>query len=404
MDTNAPQTSLQAPFAPSHDVAVARAAALAEELRGRVAEGEGLRRLPAENVAALRRSGLLRVLQARRHGGWQMPLRTHLDVVAAIGRGCGATAWCLGVIHAHSWLMALFPPAAQDETYGADPDTIIAAAISPRGTARPVEGGYVLNGAWPFGSGSQHAQWVFLGAFVENAAGEVVDDADLLVPVADITIKDDWHVTGLRGTGSCTMVAKDAFVPAHRYLSLRAAIGGDTPGAALHEGALYRSAAVPVLALALTPCALGIARTGLDAFKARLPGREVAYTQREVQRDMPVTHLQAAQAATRIDAAEAVLYRCADDIAAAAERGEMLSLEKRARVRMDCAWAVRQCLDAVEILYLASGGSGIAEGSPLGRAWRDLHAVNMHGLLNLETNLEMYGRIVLGLPPNTPLI
>ena len=36
--------------------------------------------------------------------------------------------------------------------------------------------------------------------------------------------------------------------------------------------------------------------------------------------------------------------------------------------------------------------------------WRDLHAVNMHGLLNLETNLEMYGRIVLGLKPNTPLI
>jgi len=30
--------------------------------------------------------------------------------------------------------------------------------------------------------------------------------------------------------------------------------------------------------------------------------------------------------------------------------------------------------------------------------------VNMHGLLNLQTNLEMYGRIVLGLKPNTPLI
>jgi 3-hydroxy-9,10-secoandrosta-1,3,5(10)-triene-9,17-dione monooxygenase len=55
-------------------------------------------------------------------------------------------------------------------------------------------------------------------------------------------------------------------------------------------------------------------------------------------------------------------------------------------------------------LYLASGGSGIADGSALGRAWRDLHAVNMHGLLNLQTNMELYGRIVLGLKPNTPLI
>jgi 3-hydroxy-9,10-secoandrosta-1,3,5(10)-triene-9,17-dione monooxygenase len=82
----------------------------------------------------------------------------------------------------------------------------------------------------------------------------------------------------------------------------------------------------------------------------------------------------------------------------------MMEFTKRARVRADCAWAVRQCLEAVEILYLASGGSGIADSSALGRAWRDLHAVNMHGLLNLETNMELYGRIVLGLKPNTPLI
>ena len=53
---------------------------------------------------------------------------------------------------------------------------------------------------------------------------------------------------------------------------------------------------------------------------------------------------------------------------------------------------------------LASGGSGIGEATPVQRAWRDIHAINMHGLLNVETNAEMYGRVVLGLPPNTPLI
>lgn len=82
----------------------------------------------------------------------------------------------------------------------------------------------------------------------------------------------------------------------------------------------------------------------------------------------------------------------------------MMEFTKRARVRVDCAHAVRQCLEAVEILYLASGGSGISELSPLQRAWRDVHAVNMHGLMNLQMNQEMYGRVVLGLKPNTPLI
>jgi len=44
------------------------------------------------------------------------------------------------------------------------------------------------------------------------------------------------------------------------------------------------------------------------------------------------------------------------------------------------------------------------EANPIQRASRDLHAMNLHGFLNLHTNLEMYGRIVLGLPQNTPLI
>jgi 3-hydroxy-9,10-secoandrosta-1,3,5(10)-triene-9,17-dione monooxygenase len=388
----------------SHEELVKRAAALIPQLRERVSEADKLRKMPPGNVEAVRKAGLFRVLQARRYGGHQQSLRTHIDTIATVGQGCGSTAWCMGVIQAHSWLMAHFPQAAQEETFGANPDALISAVISPRGQAKPVKGGYVLNGVWPFGSGSQYADWLFLGAAVLDGKGEVADEADLLVPSADVTIKDDWNVTGLRGTGSCTIIAKDVFVPEHRYVSLRGLIGGKTPGTALHEGTLYKSAGVPVLALALTPCALGIARAALEAFKQRLPGREVAYTEREVQIEMPVTHVQAASAATRIDVAEALLYRCADEIAAAAERGEMMEFTKRARVRADCAYAVRQCLEAVEILYLASGGSGIAETSPLGRAWRDLHAVNMHGLLNLETNMELYGRVVLGLKPNTPLI
>jgi 3-hydroxy-9,10-secoandrosta-1,3,5(10)-triene-9,17-dione monooxygenase len=158
------------------------------------------------------------------------------------------------------------------------------------------------------------------------------------------------------------------------------------------------------LALAITPAALGMAEAALAAFKERLPGREIAYTEHEIQIDSPTTHRQVADAATRIHVARLLLHRCADDIEAAAARGEMMELTARARVRMDCAHAVRQCMEAVEILYLASGGSGISQTNPVQRAWRDLHAVNMHGALTLETNQVMYGRILLGLKPNTPLI
>src|SRR5262249_46331405 len=156
---------------------------------------------------------LFKVLQARRHGGHQAGLHAHVDVVRTLARGCASTAWCVGVVHAHSWLMAHCPERAQNETYGGDPDTLISAVIAPRGNALRVNGGYRLNGFWPFGSNSEHAQWLFLGAVICDAGGAVIDEADLLVPTRDITIRDDWNVAGLRGTGSCSIVAKDVFVP-----------------------------------------------------------------------------------------------------------------------------------------------------------------------------------------------
>jgi 3-hydroxy-9,10-secoandrosta-1,3,5(10)-triene-9,17-dione monooxygenase len=389
---------------PNQTEMVARAAELVGKLSAQAGDAERMRRLPDASVAAVRDAGLFKVLQARRFGGYQLSLHAHVDTVATIARGCGSTAWCMGVIHAHSWVMGSFPQAAQEETYGAMPDTIISAVIAPRGKATPAEGGYVLNGFWPFASGCQHSQWLLLGAQILDRAGAVVDEADLLVPTAEIQIRDDWNVVGLRGTGSCSVVAKDVFVPRHRYLSLPGLTQGKTPGAALHEGSLYKSAAVPVLALALAPSALGMAEAALAAFQERLPGREVAYTNHIIQRDNSTTHRLLADAATRIHVARLLLHRCVDDIEAAAERGAMMEFAARARIRMDCAHAVRQCLEAVEGLLLACGGSGIGESNPVQRAWRDLHAVNMHGLLALDTNQEMFGRVMLGLEPNTTLI
>jgi 3-hydroxy-9,10-secoandrosta-1,3,5(10)-triene-9,17-dione monooxygenase len=383
---------------------IERAHALIPELGQRAAEAETLRRLPEANVAALKRAGLLKVLQARRYGGHQASLHAHVDTVATIARGCGSTAWCMGVVHAHSWLMGSFPREAQEETYGADPDTFISAVIAPRGEAKPADGGYVLSGFWPFASGCQHAQFLLLGARILGADGAVVDEADLLVPAKDIVINDDWNVAGLRGTGSCSVAAKNVFVPRHRALSLPGLIEGKAPGVSLHDGSLYKSAAVPVLQLALAPGAIGIAEAALDAFQDRLPGRIIAYTLGEKQIESATTHRQLADAATRVRVARLLLHRAVDDIEAAANAGATMAPRDRARIRMDCAHAVAQCREAVDTLFLACGGSGLAETNPIQRAWRDLHAIAMHGALALEVNQEMFGRMLLGLPPNTTLI
>lgn len=384
---------------------VARTRAIIPELRSRADEAAVLRRVPAENFVTMKHAGSLRTLQSTRNGGFGASVRTHLEVVAALSEGCGSTGWCAGVIQAHSWLMSHFPVEAQDETYGVDPDTVISAVIGPRGRAvRHSDGSHTLTGVWPFASGNENSQWLLLGGVVVDEAGNDIDQGDFLIPTASVTRHDDWFVNGLTGTGSCTVQVTDMEVPAHRFLSLPGLIiNGRGPGAEAQDGWNHRCAPVPVLAFALTGSALGIARAALAELPGQIKGKIGAYSGADTYTH-PITHVQAGKAAMLVHEAELILGRCADEIDAAGAAGTELSMQTRARMRLDCAQGVYRCLEAVEIMFHLTGASGIRLASPLTRHVADIRAINQHGLLNLEMNQEIYGRVVLGLDPGTPLI
>ncbi len=94
--------------------AVARARELIPELRERAPQTALDRRLPLATIDALRKSGALKTIQATRNGGYALGIRSHLDVISALGEGCGSTAWVAGVVHAHSWLRLISP--SKDKT------------------------------------------------------------------------------------------------------------------------------------------------------------------------------------------------------------------------------------------------------------------------------------------------
>lgn len=393
-----------APAAPDAATLLAAARDLAPRLRERAADAENLRRMPDESVAEIREAGLFRVLQPLRCGGYEMDFHIHLDIVETLAVGCASTAWCVGVLQIHSWLAGMMNAETQEDIYGGSPDSLVAAVLNPRGTARRDGNDYVLDGFWPFGSGSEHSNWLILGARVLDADDETIDEACFAVPVADVEYKDDWRVAGLRGTGSCSLVAKQVRVPAHRYISFREARLGKTPGGALHEGSLCRAPLAPPLSLALCGPALGAAEGAIRDFIAYIPGRTNPHLRGAEQIASPLIHQTVAESRARTDAARVLLHRASDDIHEAAERGGEMAKEIRTRIRMDCGYAVRLCLEAGEALFLACGGSGLSEKNPIQRAWRDLRAINQHATLQLPTNAEIYGRTLLGLEPGTDIL
>jgi 3-hydroxy-9,10-secoandrosta-1,3,5(10)-triene-9,17-dione monooxygenase len=382
-----------------------RARAVVDQLRALAPEADRIRRLPKESVALIKAHGLGRTIQPKSCGGEAHSMRAHVDVISTIAEGCGATGWVFGVGQAHSWMMGHFPRRAQEEVYGSDPNALVSAVIGPRGKAvKRADGTYLLNGFWPFASGCEHSDWLFLGAEVFDESGAKIDEADLMLPAKDVEIKDDWHVAGLQGTGSATVVVKDAIVPAHRYLSLPPWLESEAPTFSVGDDQwLTRAQAIPVLGLCISTAALGIARNALAEFRRVVPGKKIVYTNHISDEWIP-TQVALGHAATMIHAAELVLYRIADDIDAYARRGEKMPMELRGRIRMDCSYAVRSLLEAVDKLMINSGASGLSLKGSIQRASRDLHAINMHALLLFETSAEIYGRVLLGKGSNTSIV
>ena len=375
---------------------VARAAALIPLLRKNSKQTEENRRVVEENIEAIRDAGLYRLSVPKRFGGYQANFQTFLQVSSTLARGDGSTAWVSTLMNVCGWLSGLYPEQAQRDIFGSDPDARICGVVAPTATTTYAEGGQMVTGKWGFASGSAHSQWAMLGIPVVDESGEAIDQGLALIPMSDLSIEDTWYVAGMRGTASNTLVAKDVFVPAHRILSVPAAVGGVYPTEHADE-ALYRSAFVPVLALVLVGAQVGLAKQALEIVQESLAkGRGINYTFYDKSSLAPTTQLQVAEAAQLIDSAELHMMRAARDIDTAAESGDYMEFLNRARVRADVGTVAHRCREAVDLLLNVHGAGSFAEFNPLQRVWRDLETCSRHAVVNPEISTELYGRALLG--------
>ena len=380
---------------PTPDELVRRIAEMAPVLRKHGAWAEDNRRLPDEVIGALADVGVFKMRVPRRYGGYESDTRTLIDVAAELARADGATAWTASVYWIPTWMVGMFPAEVQDEVF-ATPDVRVCGTLSPSAIAMPAEDGVVVNGEWGFMTGAWHSHWQEIIAVLVGAGGEPYPIV-ALVPVSDLQLVDDWHTSGLRGTGSISTVAKDVFVPARRVLPLHVVLAG-RPDAA---EPMYRAPLLPVASVSAVGNALGLAQAGLHAFLDRLPDRKITYTSYDSQRTAPLTHHQVADATMKVDEAAFHAYRLSDTVDAKCATGEEWSLLERVRARGDLGSACRLGKEAVDLLATASGGSSIYQDVPIQRIARDIQAVNLHALMHPNTNSELYGRVLCGLEPNT---
>ncbi len=357
------------------------------------------RRLARENLDALERLGLFKLMVPERWGGHGASLTTVLEVAAELAKGCVSTAWVQVIIGGSSWIASLLPDRGQEEVFSAGAPRVCG-VIMPTATTRRVDGGYVVSGRWSFASGCLHAQWAALGIPLIDRAGEAGGEGLAFVPIAELGIEDTWFMAGMRGTGSNTLVGEELFIPEHRVLSLESCVAGNYPASRYAGAHSDHWAFVPALALSLTGAVMGAAQAVLDLVIDGASRRGISYTYYEKQTDSQIVHGQVAQAALKIQGAWLYALRAAQEIDGHAQARRAMDYSQRARIRGECGWIGKLVREAVDQLASVAGTASFADTSAIQRFWRDINVATRHPHLAWAHNLELYGRVLLGVPGN----
>ena len=377
---------------------LAAVAELAPRLAARADETEAGRRLAPDLVDDLRAAGCFRMLVPRSHGGEEVDLVTAMRVLEELARADGSAGWTVGIGSA-GWLDLCHLPRASFDALYADGPIVTAGVIAPTGTATPTAGGYTVSGRWGFASGCEHAD-VLYGNCIDTSEADGAGEGPPPMRVAvlapqDVAIEDTWTVSGLRGTGSHHIAVDDVVVPADRTYALMTA-------EPCVDVAMTRIPLPTPFAALLGSVALGIAQGALDDVLGLAPGKMPLFAPAPLASG-PVFQETLATADARLRAARAVVRQDAGELFSAAEAGEPITLELRARVRASATWATDTAASVVDAAYRAGGGTSLYATSPLQRRLRDAHAVTQHFLVRPDTMVTA-GAVLAGQDTDTSLL
>lgn len=367
-------------------------------LRARREEIERDRRLPHDLVSILRDTGIFALELPRRIGGAEATPPDILEVIEAISRVDGAIGWCSALAIANNGIAGFMHESGAREVF-ADLTAPSAGVFAPSGAAIRTDGGVRVSGRWQFASGITHCDWVWAGCLVmENgqprmtAMGPEIIYA--MMPVKEVEVHDTWFVSGLCGTGSHDLGARDVFVPERRIFSIGAPF-------APHSEPLYRMPPLGWFVSHVAAVSLGIARGALDELIELAQSKTPTFSM-AVLADRPAAQIELARAEAAWASARAFLRDSVETLWHVVEAGGQPTPRQIAMNRMAATNAADVSASVTKTASVLSGGSAIFRTSSLQRHMRDADAAAHHFTVAPHV-WEDAGRVLLGRAPTAPM-
>lgn len=353
------------------------------------------RRLPDENMRSLREAGLVAALLPKRLGGFGISWSGFCRINAEIARVCPSTAWVYAIMGAAAFLSSQAPRRVRAETFAKGPP-MMCGAIAPGGTIEKVDGGYRLNGKWPWATGCYWADWVGGAALLKGADGTLSPGWMWAAPRSAVTLEDTWFTTGMRGTASATIVAENVFVP-EKLITPPGFVPGSEPdpGAPAEPSSGYEF--IPMVVTSKAVIAIAACRMMLEHVLDSAHKRKITYSIYNSIAESQVAQAELGKVAARLDASEVLLERTLAELDRASVAGAPVAPATRARMRGGAAMVNELVREAADSLLTVYGTSAFSLPQPIERLWRDINVVTRHAFVNSNICFEAHGRALLGI-------
>ncbi|MGO4690365.1 acyl-CoA dehydrogenase family protein [Glaciibacter sp. 2TAF33] len=362
---------------------VARAEALIPLLRERAARADETRSVEADTFRRMQEAGLFHVFRPKRYGGLELSEYHHAIIAMTLAKGCASTAWVFSILNGHSRSLLAYSEEVQDELWAENSFATCAGniTVNPKATAERVDGGYLLTGDWGFCSGSDFSEWLFFTA----AAGPDGDGHRFLLPRSEARLIDDWHPTGMRGTGSRRYAVERVFVPDRRVVRTKDMANLAEENRRLHPSFDSMVASTPDGHFPYASVALGAALGAIEHFARTVPNSTRVRDFSGVASSLADQDYVATEFASAVSTAEAAASVLVARSRAAEDRGRRrvrASAAERSAERLANAHVARSAVEAVQRIYFLIGTRANHPSHPVSLAKRDIEVIATHQTVN----------------------
>lgn len=360
------------------------------------APSEAQANLTDEAKSAILDSGIIEMMLPESLGGEARPYHEWAAAVEEISRADGVSGWILQATGGNVGCHSSFISDAGVQELFANGVPIVAGMSAPRARAERVAGGYNFTGTHQFASGSSIATHFIAGAFVyENGEPVLLENGspqciDVFVPRENVRDLGNWDVNGLEATASVDYQIGPLFIP-----NDLASFVNPWPTRVL-RGNRFWSLGVGVLGpVGHAPVALGVAQRALEEIALLAPNRQRQDGPYAAVGDQPYFQHELVLREAELAGARKLYYDLIEQLEDWADTHDVAAPAILGHRTLQIVRYIHDVgVRAVDFAYEWSGSRGLRNGHVIGRAFKNMHAMNQHIVVDRHNYIDASSSIM----------